>query len=454
MKLTVLRPVLILSLSFPLHLLLSSVPLPSRLPGSLPNGMLSAQAQVQPQNTTQNQDAARHSQSPHYAQLVQLREDWARRDPALKGPALLDQQQHFQGRAMALSQAYEQWLQSHPQSVWGWLELAEIHFVFLNRFDTAESYLNQALQLEPESVQANIARAEFDFFFKKDAKAALKRLEDRLQATPQQPELLITLVDLNTRSSNDPNVYADLQNRLGAAREVHPDHQQLQYMQAFLSAQQAVLGENLDTAQAQKALAQYEALSSRYPTTQYVLETAQIARQLKAMDKAQALLAQALKNTLPGSSDHSRLLRTQGDLALEAGAADLDAGRWSEPLQQAQGLYEQLLPQARQLIYPERVQFYYNLGLLAYTQGRSSFNQSASEALVHLNRAVGYYSEATRLFDQLNMINAPLQQDLARAHEMRGMVYQRQNDEYKAREAFQQACDLHLESSCKRLKAE
>jgi len=52
------------------------------------------------------------------------------------------------------------------------------------------------------------------------------------------------------------------------------------------------------------------------------------------------------------------------------------------------------------------------------------------------------------------MINAPLQQDLARAYEMQGMVYQRQNDTYKAREAFQQACELRLESSCKRLKSE
>lgn len=394
------------------------------------------------------------AQSPHYGELVKLRADWARRDPSLKGPALLDQQQRFEMRAMDLSQAYEQWLQSHPQAVNGWLELAEIHFVFLNRFDAAETYLDKALSLDPQSVPAQIAKAEFDFFFKKDAKAALQRLEQHLQSHPQNPELLITLVDLQTRHSNDPNVYQDLQTRLQAARNQQPNHQQLQYMQAFLSAQQAVLGDKLDTAQAQQALALYEALSQRYPSAQYSLETAQIARQLQQADKAHALLDQALARPALSPADQSRLLRAKGDLWLAAGSADLDAGRWSEALAQALNTYERLLPQAEQLIYPERVQFYYNLGLLAYTQARSSFNQSASEALVHLNRAVAYYQEATRLFDQLSMINAPLQQDLARAYEMQGMVYQRQNETFKAREHFQKACDLRLESSCKRLQGE
>lgn len=394
------------------------------------------------------------AQSAYYSELVQLRADWARRDPALKGPALLEQQQRFEMRAMALSQAYEQWLQNHPQAINGWLELAEIHFVFLNRFDAAETYLDKALTIDPQHLPAHIAKAEFDFFFKKETKAALQRLEQQLQAHPLQPELLLTLADLQSRQSNDPNIYTDLQTRLSAARAQHPNHQQLQYMQAFLSAQQAVLGDKLDTAQAQKALTLYEALVQRFPTTQYALETAQIARQLQLREKAQALLENALNQPGLSPADQSRLLRAKGDLWLEAGAADLDAGRWSEPLTQAQQVYERLLPQAQQLLYPERVQFYYNLGLLAYTQARASLNQSASEALVHLNRAVSYYQEATRLFDQLSMINAPLQQDLARAYEMQGMVYQRQNDTFKAREHFQKACDLRLESSCKRLQSE
>ena len=133
------------------------------------------------QNAPLSDDATARSSSPHYAALVQLREDWARRDPTLKGPAQLDQQQNLQRRAIALGQAYENWLQSNPQSINGWLELAEIHFVFLNRFDTAETYLNQALTRAPEHIQANIAQAEFDFFFKKDTKAALGRLENNLQ---------------------------------------------------------------------------------------------------------------------------------------------------------------------------------------------------------------------------------------------------------------------------------
>lgn len=393
------------------------------------------------------------SKSPHYTALVQLREDWARRNPALKGPAQLDQQQKLQQQAIALGQAYESWLQNNPQSVSGWLELAEIHFIFLNRFDTAENYLNQALNREPDNVQANIAQAEFDFFFKKDTKAALQRLENGLRSQPAQPELLITLVDLSTRASNDKNLYADLQTRLSKAREDFPQHQQLQYIQAFLSAQQAALSEKLDPVQAEAALTQYEALYDRYATPQYALETAQIARQLQHLDKAHALIDRALAKS-PDMAQESRLLRLKGDLWLEAGAPDLDAGRWTENLLKAQQTYERLAPHAELLVYPERVQFFYNLGLLAYTEGRSSFNNSASEALVHFNRAVRYYTQAGRLFDQLNMINAPLQQDLAKAYEMQGMVHQRQNDTYKAREAFQQACELRLESSCKRLQSE
>ncbi len=411
---------------------------------------LSAKAQ---NNAVSSGANAVRSDSPHYPALVQLREDWARRDPTLKGPAQLDQQQNIERRAMALGQAYESWLQNNPQSVNGWLELAEIHFVFLNRFDTAENYLNQALTRAPENIQANIAQAEFDFFFKKESKAALERLENGLQRQPAQPELLITLVDLSTRTSNDKNLYADLQTRLSQAREQHPEHQQLQYIQAFLSAQQASLSEKLDTAQAEVALGQYEALYARYPTPQYALETAQIARQLQQLKKAHGVLDQALAKA-PDIRQQSRLLRLKGDLWLEASAEDLDAGRWTESLLKAKQNYERLAPDAEQLVYPERVQFFYNLGLLAYTEGRASFNTSASEALVHLNRAVSYYTQAGRLFDQLNMINAPLQQDLARAYEMQGMVHQRQNETYKAREAFQQACELRLESSCKRLKSE
>lgn len=406
------------------------------------------------QNAPLSDDATARSSSPHYAALVQLREDWARRDPTLKGPAQLDQQQNLQRRAIALGQAYENWLQSNPQSINGWLELAEIHFVFLNRFDTAETYLNQALTRAPEHIQANIAQAEFDFFFKKDTKAALGRLENNLQNQPTQPELLITLVDLSTRSSNDKNLYADLQTRLSRAREQFPRHQQLQYIQAFLSAQQAALPEKLDTAQAEIALGQYEALYTLYPTAQYALETAQIARQLQRLDKAHEILDQALTQEALKTNQQSRLLRLKGDLWLAAGAEDLDAGRWTEPLLKAKQTYERLAPEAEQLVYPERVQFFYNLGLLAYTEGRASFNTSASEALVHLNRAVSYYTQAGRIFDQLNMINAPLQQELARAYEMQGMVHQRQNETYKAREAFQQACELRLESSCKRLQSE
>lgn len=416
-----------------------------------------AQAQSSTPPITQpvgaNALTAPRSNSPHYPSLVQLREDWARRDPALKGPAQLDQQQTFQQRAMALGQAYESWLQNNPQSVNGWLELAEIHFVFLNRFDTAENYLSQALNRAPEDIQANIAQAEFDFFFKKDTKSALQRLENGLQNTPSQPELLITLVDLSTRASNDKNLYADLQTRLSKAREQFPQHQQLQYIQAFLSAQQAALSEKLDQAQAEVALAQYEALYDRYPIPQYALETAQIARQLQQADKAHLLLDRALSKS-PDIAQESRLWRLKGDVWLEAGANDLDAGLWTENLLKAQRAYERLVANAELLVYPERVQFFYNLGLLAYTEGRASLNNSASEALVHLNRAAAYYTQAGRLFDQLNMINAPLQQDLAKTYEMQGMVYQRQNDVYKAREAFQKACELRLESSCKRLQSE
>lgn len=419
---------------------------------SISQGLSQQPARAQSNNATNSQTAPR-SNSPHYPALVQLREDWARRDPALKGTAQLDQQHNFQQRAMALGQAYESWLQNNAQSVNGWLELAEIHFVFLNRFDTAESYLNQALSRAPENIQANIAQAEFDFFFKKDTKAALQRLENGLQNTPSQPELLITLVDLSTRISNDKNLYADLQNRLSKSREQFPQHQQLQYIQAFLSAQQASLSEKLDQAQAEIALQQYETLYDRYTTPQYALETAQIARQLQQLDKAHAILDQVLSKA-PDPTQQSRLLRLKGDLWLEAGASDLDAGRWTDSLLKAQQTYERLAPNAELLVYPERVQFFYNLGLLAYTEARASFNNSGSEALLHLNRAVAYYTQARQLFDQLNMINAPLQQDLAKTYEMQGMVYQRQNDTYKSREAFQKACELRLESSCKRLKSE
>ncbi len=383
-------------------------------------------------------------------QLIQLRKDWANRDPALRGPEQLQQQDAFQRRALALAEAYENSLRRNPNQIQHWLELAEVQFIFLNRFEAAENALKQALTLQPDHVQANIARAEFDFFVKKDVNTAIERLENQLTNTPQQPDLLITLADLRTRSSNDKGVYDALEQRFVSARQAHPQHEKLQYMQAFVAAQKAVLGKSLDTAQAEIALNHYEKLVEAYPTARYALETAQIARQLKQPQKAHALIDQALKSDL-SARDRATLIRAKGDLWLEAGATDLDAGRWSEALEKAQENYRKVLPAAQMLVYSDRVQFYYNLGLLAYNHGRAEFNQSPSRALPYLDQAVQYYQEATRLFDQVSMINAALQKDMARALEMKGMVYQKQNEEFKAKAAFEEACNLKLESSCKRL---
>ena len=148
-----------------------------------------------------------------------------------------------------------------------------------------------------------------------------------------------------------------------------------------------------------------------------------------------------------------RLRLLLGDLWLQQGAAALDQGQLSPEIVQAEEIYRGLLPQAQlgRLVSAQQVQLYYNLGLLAFLRGQAEKAQPA-KALPHYQESERMYRQAMAIFDRINIINRPLQQELAKTLEAIGQIYVGQAGQAQAVEYYKQACGFKLESSCTWLK--
>lgn len=383
--------------------------------------------------------------------LESLRREWAQRDPNASGPAFAEQAMALERKVVDLIARYEQVLAADPGNIEARVNLAEVHFVFLSRFDEAEKLLQQALATDPTSPKALIAMAEFQFFFKGEREAALKSIEQALQARPGHPDLTITLADLLTGSSNKPEDFARARGLLEQALAAQPNQGDLRYMLASVWYREAQLDPKaFDQAKAQTALDLYRAQLAAHSEPDLVVETAQVALAMGQPAVAREIVEQGIK-AHPGEP-HLRL--QLADLWLAQGSAALDAGQVPPEAAQAEAIYRALMVPAEfnRLVSAQQVQLFYNLGLLAYLRGQQA-KATPSQALPHYLESERMYRQAMGIFDRINIINSPLQQDLARTLEALGAIQETQAGVTRAADYYREACGFKLESSCAWLKA-
>lgn len=381
--------------------------------------------------------------------LENLRKAWAQRDPNATGPAFQAQADQLQRAAQELIGLYEKVIALEPNQIEARVNLAEVYFVFLSQFDQAETLLNQALALAPGDAKAQVAMAEFTFFFKGDHAAAIQRLEQALQASPADPTLSVSLADLLTGASQKPEDFDKARQVLQSALAAHPGEGGLGYMLASVWYREANLTQPLNTEKAETALRLYTAELAAKPELELVIEVAQVAQALGHLEQARSIVETGL-NQFPAEP---RLRLLLGDLWLQQGAAALDQGQLSDEARQAEEYYRGLLAPAdfSTLVSAQQVQLYYNLGLLAYLKGQASRGEPAA-ALSYYHESEKNFRSAMAIFDRINIINRPLQQELAKTLEAIGRIESDQSHAAEASEHFKQACDLKLDSSCDWLK--
>lgn len=407
-----------------------------------------SESQLRQQMISQPQNAQVYLQLGELL-LRQLRIDWGQRDPQAAGPEFMEQAESFQRRAQELVYLFEKAQQLDPKLIAAQIYLAEVNFVFFNRFEEAEQMLQAALRQQPSSVQAIIALAEFQFFFKNDQASALKALQAALEQQPAQPDLSITLADLLTVSSGEATDFDKARSLLNASIAQQPSHAGLQYMLASVWYRQAQLdAQKFDTDKAREALNIMIRLLQSDPDPQYLLEAADMARSLGQFNQAQQFISEGLQK----QPNDPRLMLQLGDLWLQQAAQQLESTTYGNEAQQAEKIYRQLLAQTshKQLITSQQVQLYYNLGLLLYLKGKAA--GAPAEALRHYSESEQMYRQAVQIFDRINIINGPLQQDLGRTLEAKAEVLSAQANTAEALELYRQACNFKLESACNWLK--
>ncbi|PKL75471.1 MAG: hypothetical protein CVV27_15195, partial [Candidatus Melainabacteria bacterium HGW-Melainabacteria-1] len=373
----------------------------------------------------------------------------ALRDPNATGPAFAAQADALQRRAAELTALYEKVIALQPQSVEARVSLAEVNFVFLSQFEMAEILLKQALEIDSASPKALIAMAEFQFFFKGDRAAAIQRIEQALSTRPGHPDLSITLADLLTGASLKPEDFARAKAQLTQALQLAPQNGDLRYMLASVWYRESLLDpKQMDHAKAGQALEMFQALLQERPDPELLVEVVQLLQSLGKLPEARGLIEQGIAK-FPDEA-HLRLL--SGDLWLAAGAKALDQGQPSPETEQAEAIYRALLTPAQlsRLVTGQQVQLYYNLGLLSALKAQAAKAQPP-QALAHYQEAEKMYRQAMAIFDRINIINSPLQLELAKTLEAIGQLQASQGPA-QAADYYRQACGFKLESSCNWLK--
>lgn len=381
--------------------------------------------------------------------LENMRKLWAQRDPSATGPALQEQSDEIQRRCQELITLYEKVLSQQPGHVEARVNLAEVYGIFLSRYDQAETLLKQALETDPKNPKALVAAAEYQFFFQNDHAGALNRLEQALKEQPNEPALTISLADLLTGASQKPEDFLRARELLETALKAHPGHHGLGYMLASVWYRDASLSQPMNPEKADTALKLFLAELDAKPEFELVIEVAQVAQSMGRLPQAREIVSKGIKE-FPGEP---RLRLLLGDLWLQQGATSLDQGQFSPEAQKAEGYYRDLLKPAdfKGLVTAQQIQLYYNLGLLAFLKGQTA-KDTPSQALGFYQDAEKLYRQAIAIFDRINIINRPLQQDLAKTLEAMGQIQAGQSRQAEALQYYQQACDLKLESSCNWLK--
>lgn len=407
-------------------------------------------------------------EATHYEQLAQLllerlRADWLRQDPSMRGASTLSVAEDFNRRARELIYLLEKVKELKPNQVELLIQMAEINYLFLGAPQESAKLLKQALEQAPQNPRVIIAYADFTFFDGGKRPEALEQLRKAIQTYPNETDFVITLADLLSTAVLDPKDYTEAKAVLGQALEKKPTAQNLRLMLARIWLREATRNElKIDKVGLAEALKLFQAVTTAEPTNEAAWsELAQTAQQLGEIDVAEAALRQVLllqpKNAL------AKLLL--GDVKLLQAGKDLDQGLYTAAAAEADQLYAQLVEagQDRELAVTQRVQMYYNQGLLAMVEagvlaGKApaanpgSNSDALAPAEKRYRESIAHYEKAQMIFDNLNVLNPVLQKDLGKSYHGLGLLYQKTERMAEAVGFIQTACSLKTEESCAWLK--
>ncbi|MBT9547887.1 MAG: tetratricopeptide repeat protein [Candidatus Sericytochromatia bacterium] len=395
----------------------------------------------------------------HYEQLAQLllerlRADWLRQDPSMRGAATLSVAEDFNRRARELIYLLEKVKELKPNQVELLIQMAEIQYLFLGSPQESTKLLKQALEQAPQNPRVIIAYADFTFFDTGKRAEALDQLRKAIQTYPNENDFVITLADLLSTAVVDVKDYAEAKAVLSQALEKKPEAQNLRLMLARVWLREANRNElKIDKAGLGEALKLFQAVTIADPSNDAALsELAQTAQQLGEIELAESALRQLL--SLQPQNALAKLLL--GDVKLLQSGKELDQGLYPASAAEADQLYAQLVAagQDSQLAVTQRVQMYYNQGLLAMVEAAilAAKTETAAQAEKRYRESIAHYEKAQMIFDNLNVLNPVLQKDLGRSYHGMGLLYQKSERMAEAVGFIQTACSLKHDESCAWLK--
>lgn len=386
--------------------------------------------------------------------LERLRKDWARQDySSLSGASFQSQIENFQRRAQEILSLYRKIEEFKPKQVEILLQMAEIHYLYLGQTQQAQQLLEKASRLAPEHPQVIIALADFTFYHHGKRHEALEQLRKALQKHPHQPDVLITLADLLSTPPAESRDYIEAKTLLHQALEIQPQAQNLRLMLGQVWVREATRDEfNPDKASLKQALQLFQTVTTMDPQNETAwLEMAKTAQQLGQYTVAE----QALRTLLKQFPNHIQGRLLLGDNLLIQASKDLDQGLYTAQAAEADQWYESLLPVLQEIPLSQQVQLFYNQGLLAVVHGQVLSLQSNShhQAEQRLRAAIAAFEKAQHIFDQISIINASLQKDLAKAwHYLGLLLWQNPSRQTEAISCLETACSLNYADSCTWLK--
>lgn len=395
----------------------------------------------------------------HYEQLAQLllerlRADWLRQDPSMRGASTLSVAEDFNRRARELIYLLEKVKEIKPNQVELLIQMAEIHYLFLGSPQESAKLLKQALEQAPQNPRVIIAYADFTFFDSGKRAEALEQLRKAIQTYPSENDFVSTLADLLSTAVVDVKDYAEAKTVLGTALEKRPEAHNLRLMLARVWLREATRNElKIDKVGLAEALKLFQAVTAADPSNDAALsELAQTAQQLGEIALAESALRQLL--LLQPQNALAKLLL--GDVKLLQAGKELDQGLYTAAAAEADQLYAQLVENAQdsQLAVTQRVQMYYNQGLLAMVEASvlAAKAEMATQAEKRYRESIAHYEKAQMIFDNLNVLNPVLQKDLGKSYHGLGLLFQKSERMAEAVGFFQTACSLKTEESCAWLK--
>jgi tetratricopeptide (TPR) repeat protein len=429
-------------------------------------GLLSAPTwatEISPRETELREKIVKFPQAAeNYEQLAQfllerLRADWLRQDPSLRGSATLDLAQDFNRRAKELVYLFDKVKELQPEKVELLVQMAEINYLFLGQPQESAKLLKQAIEQAPNNTRVIIAYADFTFFDSGKRAEALEQLRKAIQAHPNEMDFVITLADLLSTAPPELKDYAEAKALLNQALEKKPEGTNLRLMLGRVWQREATRNElKIDKEALAESLKVFQAVTIADPQSDTAwLEMARTAQELGLLPEADRALRQLL--VLQPKNALAKLLL--GDNLLLQISKELDQGLFPAQAQEADLLYLELVQsgQDKDLAVTQRVQMYYNQGLLAMVdataQAAKANNLAAfASTEARFRASISAYEKAQNVFDNLNVINPTLQKDLGKSYHGLGLIYHKQERMAEAVGYFQTACSLKAEESCDWLK--